>query len=377
MEKITEILDYMKNVEKNDLHNRSEVIEWYQKISNPNFSIIKICTELLIENIEDAGLCKNLILIIKKLSIYCEKLIKPQLKNNLDICNSVILYIIVSDNDKICQEVIYILNDIFSDEYILDSDFYEDELIFKLLDFSKYIKKEELIFILIKLFSIIHFNDIYRKYIYSCDSKISNYKNDVMCKINMSDDANTVDICNILLKRKFLDTENIYNFLNDYYHNSNLNTNKTVDDNKNNSLCIISVFIKNLMLLKSINYETFKLILEYILKTLFSNICSKLEQLIIVILIIDLIISFNSSLFYKSDIEALLDYCINRLQTTSNEVIRDYILRLIILLIYSPGYNKNYFKKNVVQDTIECYLDSDEINDIQKIICNLILEELI
>lgn len=333
MEELNKIVNLIENIEANNLQDTIETKEWFNKITSKEFGLIGSCSDLLIENLNDESLNKNIILVLRKLLQYSSEGILDQLKDNKTLVKGINKYIINTKPQEFTQEVYPVLaNIVFSSDLVKlpDEIAFDLEFVNSSLNHTSSITSEDIMNSLMKIYSYQHFHQ-------ACEE----------------------------LELNIDKPENIFNNINSIIENSL----RSSTENK--------YTYSKLVLLKSLpNHPKYKLFLECILRILVNNSFSKEDSIYVMILILDLMNYNSSSLFLISDIESLLDYMMKRLESTTTDCVRDIILGLIERVTFFPGYNKSYYKKYNLEELMDNHLDSDIVSDNQKKICEIILENL-
>jgi hypothetical protein len=116
-----------------------------------------------------------------------------------------------------------------------------------------------------------------------------------------------------------------------------------------------------------------KLFLEFILRLIINPNCTREESLYCLLFVLDLMAILKSSLFSSIDMDTYLDYTIKRLQVTSSDVVREYLITILILIYMFSRYKLTH-KRTMLEELLENYIESEEINDSLKKHCNKVLK---
>jgi len=342
MEELTQIVNLLEKIETKNLNDDPETKKWINDITDPEFGFVSSCSELLIENIQNAKVSREIILVLRKMFFYNPDKVLPQMEKSKDFLNGMLKYLINIKVEDSTQEILVLLN-AFSftsnnkfhlnlpEEIVLNEQFNQS-----LINYLGNISNEETMNMLIKLVSYIHYNQ-------NC------YQLNIKICSNEEDFQKNVQNISILLE-----------------NSKNITSNK----NKNEKL-------EKMHILKFLtSHNKFKLALECFIRILVNNSFEKEDTLYVMMLLIDLMNYTCSSLFFTADIESLIDFALKRLESTSTEIIRDLVLSLTERATFYPGYNKSNYKLSNLVDLMDNYIDSDIITDKQKDICDEIIQNV-
>ena len=338
MEELTQIVNLLEKIETNNLNEDPETKKWINEITDPEFGFVSSCSELLIENIQNAKVSREIILVLRKMFFYNPDKVLPQMEKSKDFLNGMLKYLTNIKAEESTPEILVLLN-AFSfnsnnnfhlnlpEEIVLNEQFNQS-----IINYLGNVSNEETMNMLIKLVSYMHYN----QNCYQLNLKISSNEQNVEHSIQ--------------------------------------NISKILENSKNKSNNEKLDKMHTLKFLKG--HNKFKLALECFIRILVNNSFEKEDTLYVMMLLIDLMNYTSSSLFFTADIESLIDFALKRLESTSTEIIRDLVLVLTERATFYPGYNKSNYKKANLEDLMDNYIDSDIINDRQKDICDEILKNV-
>lgn len=356
MDELNQIVKFLEKVEVKNLQDSQDVKKWAKQISSPEFGLIDSCADLLIEELKNPAITKNIINVIRKIYSYEPEIVKAQLQKNNNFSEALVIYIKKTNPEKISQEAIFLLDIIFA-EYNYPEGFYSEDFVSALFHLFGNIKSEEIMTSIIKILVVMHFNEVYCKIMNKSPSEF------VHSSLHDSDE-HIIESFTELMKRKSALEINKDHRIEGSKHDGNHF--HIFDDLKSK---VLDYYIE-----KESNHS--KLFLEFLLRLLLTNIVTKEERLFTMLLIFDLMNSTCSSLFFLSDLEAFVDYIIMKIEKTEVEIIREYLLKVLWRVVYYPTYSKSNYRKSYLTELMDSCVDSDEVSDSHKEICTEIMNIL-
>lgn len=367
MEELNNIINVLEKIETNNLSEDPETKNWLNQITDSEFGLVSSCIDLLLENISNPSLTKNIILVLRKMYFYHPIKVISQIKKSKDFIKGVSKYLTTIKPEDSTPEIFVLLHEfVFDDEnhrkdsalacsqlnlpenLILDTDFNNS-----CLNYIGQIDSEDTMNKLVKIITYMHFTQ-------AClflDMPLNTLNKD-----NDKDEENEF----LIILTKIIKNSLNYSTKETIILTSNNNSNSGSTTTKNNNY---NILLKLLPI-----HNKFKLFLECLLRILVNNSFSKKDSLYVMLLILDLMNYTNSSMFFIADIESLVDFSIKRLESTSTDIIRDLVLSILERVTFYPGYNKSFYKKSLLEELMENHIDSDLVTDEQKTICEKIIK---
>ena len=342
MEELNQMVDFFTDIEKKDLQHSDDVIQWVKDVSSPEFGLIESCSELLVDQISNITITDKILKILRKIYYYEKEQILVQMLSSSNYTNAIIKYISKTPSEKISKEAIFLLDQLFFD-YNYPLLFFEETFVKSLFNTMEFINTEETMYSIIKILSIMNFIQIVNVQ--------EPFKSESFVIKDNYDKLN--DAFYIIVKSKLFNINDIFENTYDYNVSLSIIVDYFNANNKKNSNCFL--FLENLIrVANAIN-------------------CTRELSLFILLLIYCLMISSQSSLLYTSDLESFIDYIMKRLESTDCDLVRNYLLKVLFCIIKYPGYIKSSnYKRNVITEVMESYIESDLIDDELKEICVLI-----
>jgi hypothetical protein len=93
-------------------------------------------------------------------------------------------------------------------------------------------------------------------------------------------------------------------------------------------------------------------------------------------LISDLLEITKSSLFYKNDLDSFMSISIHTLETTYTDELRFHFLNILNKILKFKDYFESKYKLDILEEILENYKVSDNVNDENKKLCDQILESI-